>query len=208
MATSLFQNFIPQTQKNIQFRSDEGAYGMMVASGDSKFKYTGNSQDYNFIQMWIAGKNGTNNIRKKGEYPQQAARIFVKYNNGVRTNYPNLSTSGFHFSIPNVGPVGYTVSESTIEKRPGYRYGDSVGMGNRKDSSNDFEASDVMVQYSFYADSTQKFPTKDPEATKPSSLQVKDQLKAILTKIANASDGIYKVKPDKDAVILMDGNTQ
>ena len=196
MVTSLFQNFIPQTQTNIQFRSDEGAYGMMLAT-DYKFS---DDNGYTLGPTWVAGKAGTQNIRKKGEYPTSPYKLYAQVQNGV-LRFVSVSTQGsVSYSIPTVGAVGYDVSESGVESKPGYRYGDSVGI----DVSDDFDASEMMVQYNFYQ--KQDFPTKDPEEDKPDVLQTKNALEKILIDIGNASDSTYTA--DSDGIILMDGSTQ
>jgi hypothetical protein len=196
MVTSLFQNFIPQTQTNIQFRSDEGAYGMMLAT-DYKFS---DDNGYTLGPTWVAGKTGTQNIRKKGEYPTSPYKLYAQVQNGV-LQFVSVSTQGsVSYSIPTVGAVGYDVSESGVESKPGYRYGDSIGT----DVSDDFDASEMMVQYNFYQN--QEFPSKDPEADKPDVLQTKNALDKILTDIGKASDGAYMA--DSDGIILMDGSTQ
>src|SRR5260221_573461 len=46
----------------------------------------------------------------------------------------------------NAWGVSYTVSDSKVEDKPGFRYGNS--MGTQK--STEFEASEMMVQYSFF----------------------------------------------------------
>ena len=190
IVTSLFQNFIPQTQKDIQFRSDEGAYGMMVSS-DFKFS---DDNGYTLGPTWIAGKTGTQNIRKKGEYPTAPYKFYAQVQNGV-VKFTTVSTQGsVSYSIPTVGAVGYSVSESGIEKKPGYRYGDS--MGAQKDQGT--QASEMMVQYNFYQ--KQDFPSKDPEAQR--ATDAKTKLSAVLDKIKAASEGTYKVEPDQNSVLL------
>ena len=191
LATSLFQNFIPQTQTNIHFRSDEGAYGMMLAS-DFKFS---DDNGFSLGPTWVAGKTGTMNIRKKGEYPTAPHKLYAQVQNGV-VRFTSVSTQGsVSYSIPTVGSAGYSISESGVEKKPGYRYGDSMGA----QKSQDFEASEMMVQYNFYQ--KQDFPSKDPEAQRAADTTTK--LTAVLDKIKAASEGTYKVEPDQNSVLLM-----
>ena len=100
-------------------------------------------------------------FEKKGEYPTSPYKLYAQVQNGV-LRFVSVSTQGsVSYSIPTVGAVGYDVSESGVESKPGYRYGDSVGI----DVSDDFDASEMMVQYNFYQ--KQDFPTKDPEEDKP-----------------------------------------
>lgn len=198
MATSLFQNFIPQTQTQIQFRSDEGAYGMMLAS-DFKFS---DDNGYTLGQTWVGGRNSFFGIRKRGEYPTSPYKLYAQVRNGV-LSFTSVSTQGtISYNIPSVGLVGYTVEESGIRKKPGFRYGDTIGA----QKSTDFESSEIMVQYNFFK--SQQFPTKDPEVTKPDALQTKDKLDKIIRDIGNASEKAYSVFPDTNGTILRNGSAQ
>ena len=196
LVTSLFQNFIPQTQTNIQFRSDEGAYGMMLST-DYKFS---DDNGFSLGPTWIAGKTGTQNIRKKGEYSTSPYKFYAQVQNGV-VRFTRVSTQGsVSYSIPTVGPVGYSISESGVEKKPGYRYGDSIGAAQ----DDDFGASEMMVQYNFYQ--KQDFPSKDPEAQRADDTNTK--LTAVLDKIRAASEKTYQVEPDQNSVLLMQDSVQ
>ena len=197
LVTSLFQNFIPQTQK-AQYRSDENAYGMMIGSGQSYFKYNttrGGTIDFN--QLFIGGGKIT---RPDGDYPGAAARLFVNPD-GTPLVIKVLSL-GSQPSIPTVGSVGYSVDESTDSNSPGYKYGDAVGAEN----DDNFEASDVMIQYGQYAKEGNDYPTKDPEAQKADDTKTK--LNAVLTKIKAASEGTYKVENDQNSVLLQQESVQ
>jgi hypothetical protein len=192
LAKSLFSNFIPATQQNVHYRSDEGAYGMMIAS-DFRFS----TPEWGMGQEWVAGKAGNINIRKKGEYTTSPTKYYAQVQNGV-IRFVTVSTKGsVTYSIPTVGAVGYSISPSGNDLKPGYRYGDSMG----KDQS--FEGSEMMVQYNFYQ--KQKFPTKDPESTKPDELKVKNQLKKVLDDIKAASVNAYTATAD--GVLLMNDST-
>jgi hypothetical protein len=197
MVTSLFQNFIPQNQNGKEFRSDEGAYGLMIGAGNSKFKYLDASgKEIEFGQLWIGGGKLS---RKDGQYPTQASRTFIKYEGGFYRSYQNFSTSGFHFYMPNVGGVGYDVKESTGGK-PGYRYGDSVGESISTRNGEFYENSDVMVQYKFYKD--QPFPTKNPDSKKQELNKINDTLKRTINAIKQS--GVYTYT-GKDSPILRNG---
>lgn len=197
LVKSLFANFIPATQTNIQFRSDEGAYGMMLAT-DYKFS---DDNGYTLGPTWVGGKSGNTNIRKKSEYPTSPYKLYAQVQNGV-VKFTSVSTQGsVSYSIPTVGAVGYTVSESGVEKKPGYRYGDS--MGAVQDEA--YEASEMMVQYNFYQ--KQKFPTKDPEAQRADDAKTK--LTAVLDKIKAASEKVYAtVEADQNSVLLQQDSVQ
>ena len=169
---------------------------MMIAS-DFKFS---DDNGWTLGPTWIAGQRGTLNIRKKSEYSTTPYKMYAQYRRGY-LEWVKVSTErSVFFSIPTVGFVGYEINESYVESKPGYRYGDSMGAQKNQD----FEASEIMVQYKYFKD--QKFPTKDPEATKPDTLKVKNQLDKILNDIK--ANGTYTVTTDPNAVLLMNGSTE
>lgn len=193
MFTSLFANFIPQNQNNFLVRSDEGTYGMMVGAGSTKFTYIGrDGSTVGFGQQWIAGSTG---IRKTGQYPSRPYRIFTGPN-GQPIQILNDNLKG---TLADLGPVGYTVAESTKANTPGFRYGDSVG----KDKDGEYEASEMLLQYSQYVKENQVFPTKHTSQdiisnTHASLLKVLDKLKA-------ASGNLYTVEVPDDARVISSG---
>ena len=190
-AMKTFANFIPATQKNITYKSDEGAYGLMVNS--NRFTYTIGGTEFKLNQMWIGGGKL---IRKDGQYPSQAARIFT---NPDGTPKINLSTHGFHFSISGVGETGYRVGDSTNPLKPGVRYGDSVGTK----VSEDYEASDVAVQYGFYVDNGKQYPTK--KIDKKSVDKTKENLKKVLDALQKS--GVYQASGlDPDGRVISSDN--
>jgi len=195
---SVFANFIPQTQPGIQHRSDEGAYGLMISGGNTKFSYIGaSSKTYGWGQLWIAGGRG---IRKNNEYPSTRYRIFVKNEDGVNNiNFAEKSDTGFLGYISEVGTVGYTVSVSGDINNPGYRYGDSIGIKK----STEYQASDIMYQYKYYADPAQKFPTKQTQTDVVNKR--KDQLTKVIDKLKGVSGGLYNVKVPNDARTISTG---
>ena len=201
---SLFQNFLPQRQTGIEVRSDEGAYGLMVGGGDKKFSYIGaSSTEYGWGQLWVAGASGVAGIRKKAEKPTTQYRIFVKVDKGVVKNVAETSQTGFLGNISGVGVVGYSIAESGDPNKPGYRYGDWMGV--RK--SGDYEASDIMYQYKYYADPKQEFPTKltnekTSRGNKNTSPNQNDNLKSVLENLRKVSGGTYVVNvPDNSRII-------
>ena len=100
----------------------------------------GDDNGFSLGPTWVAGKTGTMNIRKKGEYPTAPHKLYAQVQNGV-VRFTSVSTQGsVSYSIPTVGSVGYDVSESGVEKKPGYRYGDSMGA----EQDDNFEASEMM----------------------------------------------------------------
>jgi hypothetical protein len=154
---------------------------------------------YGFGQLWIGGTSGLAHIRKKAETAPLRYRIFTRYDNGVYKNAAELSSTGFLGNIPTVGVVGYPVAESGDANKPGYRYGERMG------KSTEFEGSDVMYQYKYYADQKQEFPTKrsDVELVRKTNLQ----MKIALDKIRNASDKTYTIEVPQDSPIIMDSRS-
>jgi hypothetical protein len=205
MVTSLFQNFIPQTQKNIQFRSDEGAYGMMIDSGTSKFGYTNTfGLSRGFRQRWFGGAPLTTGIRKTGQNNADHAGILINQPNGTLDIFNHQSYSSLITGTGGFIRVGYDIHESTNRLRPGIRYGDSFGSGvNDKgiDGAN-YQASDQMIVWGqYYANPNNAYKTKDPESQRAADTRTK--LTAVLNKIKAASENTYKVTPDENSVLLM-----
>ena len=203
-STMAFNSTQTPSQTGVQFRSDEGAYGMMVGAGSSKFTYIGaNNNTFGFGQLWVGGSKGTQGIRKNGEYPNKPTRVFAQVLNGGPVTFVEVNQSEFSSgTIPDVGAVGYTAKDSGNPNKPGYRYSDAVGVG----ASKEFESSDMAFQYQYYAN--QKFPTKDPEAVKKDDRgNLATTLTNLLNDIKAASGGVYtSVKPD--GTILRNSSTQ
>lgn len=199
LLTGLFQNFIPQTQDGIQYRSDEGAYGLMIGSGTGFFKSTdqrGGTTD--FLQMFIGGGKVT---RPNGEYPGTAARLFVNYD-GTPKVIKVLSLDS-QPSLPGIGePVGYSVDESKkTDPSPGYKYGDAVGAK----VDGEFKASDIMIQYGMYAQRGQNYPTKKTD--KASVDTYNSELKKILATVPKVGNGnIYTINLPTNAKAITSPN--
>lgn len=215
LVKSLFANFIPQRQSGIEFKGDEGAYGLMLGSGPTaKFDYLSpKGESFDFGQVWFAGGKG---IRKDGQTPQ-SYKIFVKYDSkGVRTNEIVYSQEGFESNAVGVGSVGYTPEISTDETRPGMRYGDNVGTTISDRTDSDYTNSDVMRQYSNYVNSNQQFPTKK---TDPKSVSKrKDELLKVISNLSlvgslkgvgpgGLAGGIYSVDVPNESQVFSSGNT-
>jgi hypothetical protein len=194
LVTSVFANFIPQNQNGIKARSDEGSYGLMVGAGSNKFTYIGrDGNTFGFGQQWIAGGKI---IRKNGQYSSIPYRIFTGPNGEpIQIINDNLVSR----TIDDVGVVGYTVSESTKANNPGYRYGDSIG----KDKDSEYEASEIMVQYSDYVKEANRFPTK--HTGNDVFTQANLGLLKTLDKLRAASGNIYTVEIPGDARVISSG---
>ena len=194
IAKSLFANFIPQNQNGFVARSDEGTYGLMVGGGATKFTYVGkNGNTYGFGQQWIAGGK---TIRKTGQYPSLAYRL-VTGPQGLSIPIVNTNLSGR--SIDGIGAVGYTIKESTKSSAPGFRYGDNLGVAK----SEDFEASEIMLQHAYYTQEVNKYPTK-----KTSTNDVRDtkqSLKKVLDNLKKVSGELYTVDVPNNSRLISSG---
>ncbi len=197
--SSLFANFIPETQKGIQYRSDEGAYGLMVNAGNNKFTYIGRNGQvfgfgFGFGQRWIAGGRG---IRKEGEYPTNAYRVFANPNgtSAIITN-ASLTARTINLGFGDSIMVGYPINESTIKNSPGFRYGDAIG--TKVDPY--FESSDVLFQYASYVQESKQYPTKKTDNDSVRDTRV--ALNKMLTDIKNVSDGLYTLNLPDDARVI------
>ena len=205
---SLFANIIPATQTGITYNSSEGSYGLMIDDIMDRLVYTdknGIGQPMN--QQWVAGST---TIRKNGEYPDQASRWFVTVdsNGNIKTNVVLTSTLG-NSNTTVVGAVGYTTNESSNTLKPGVRYGDNVGYNIA--NSGPFTNSDIMYQFSDYADPSKNYPSKK---TDPLSItDYNNLMQSVLTDIkntgfiSNAGKSIYNTSPIQDSSILQNNNT-
>ena len=158
MAASVFPSLINSKQPvNTGYRADEGAYGMMIS--DLKGKFTKNhvitDAEIQLTQLWIAGSSdgGPKNIRKNGnEVPQNRKIVFI---DGTEQKISGTDITG---PTINGGTTGFKFEKDVdnVEK-----YGKSVGIEPyRKDISNNFKFSVMLMNYKKYLDKTNKFPTK------------------------------------------------
>ena len=205
LVKSLFLNVLPASQSGIKQRSDESAYGLMVAAGGKRFAYQGNSREFGFTQIWLAGGGGdkSDNIIRPGGQNVFASRI---------SNSPDGKTSivsdakngiaGNPRNIPGIGVVAIDIKESSISKSPGIRYADSVGASINKE----FQASTVMLDYSYYVNPGKKFPTKmtDDNVVKTQN----ENLKKVISTLKNTSKGLYTVNIPDDARVISSGNSK
>ena len=194
IAKSLFKNFIPHRQTGIDFRSDEGAYGIMIGGGGTRFKYTGNTGgEFEFGQMWVAGGK---TMRKKNEYPSLIYKVFndpigngvVKVTNQIKS----INLGGTSIQI------GYSVSNSTNELKPGFRYGDSVGSSK----NSEFESSDVMVQYEEFSKEENKYPSKKTD--KKSIDATNASMANVLTSLRKSQT--YQISVPRDFKVISSDN--
>ena len=196
-----FSNFIPATQKNIIYKSSEGAYGLMVKDKKGKLSSTDVDGVVNPIyQQWIGGSN---EIRKNGEYTTQAGRYFIS-DNGSANFIFNKDLTGL--TITGLGAVGYSVAESTNTLKSGFRYGDAIGA----DVNDDFESSDVMIQYKDYIDTATTYPSKQVDLKSTTALNT--VLQSVITNLKSVSPsendptiGLYSVNIPNDTRILSNG---
>ena len=194
LAKSIFGNYLPQNQNNFKVRSDEGAYGLMVGAGATKFKWSGPAGDEKgFGQRWVAGGK---DIRKTGQYPSRPYRVFGGANGkGVEIINDNVQPR----NLKDVGEVGYTIEESSDKTKPGYRYGDNLGIN----VDPNYGASDVMLSYASYTVERNQYPTK---LTEPSAVEkVNTTLTSVLDKLKKVSNGIYLTDIPADARVISSG---
>ena len=152
----------------------------------SKFSYTGASgTTYNFGQLWMGGSKV-----KEGLYPEKANMIFVRYDKiGTKEYYQSPSTVETRW-IPDMdyAEVGYRMLVAKTE----HRYEDEVG--SKVPKGGPYRNSDIMLQYKFYADQEQNFPTKNPDLTKDNLNNINTSLKNVIKNINSVGDNIYKFR--------------
>lgn len=207
LISSTFSNFISHNQSPANVRSDEHAYGLMIAggsakSGYSRFGYIGQSGlPIDFHQVWFGGTAGS--MRRFDEKNKTSAKIYI--NPDGTPNIKLLSggtvVNGEVPYIPGVGTVGYTVESSTIESKPGIRYEDAVGVNSKASDKDYYAASDIMVNYSAYSVPESEYVTKRIDKT------AIEKSNENLTKVINSlkKSGIYDVTSPNESVIIPNG---
>ena len=174
---------MPKTQAGTVYRRDEDTYGKMLKNGHSRFGYYGiNDNAFKFSQRWFGGGN----ITRKGNIPSYTYKLFTHTVNGLVCCY---ESNNFNKTIVGLtdSNIGYVFGESNDSKSPGYKYGDTIGI----DASNGYKNSDILLQYSDYADKNQGFFTKQTDPIAVANYNA--SLTKIITNLRKASSGIYKV---------------
>lgn len=158
IAASVFPSLINSKQpEKTGYRADEGAYGWMISDKKGKFNKHNviTNAEITLNQLWIAGSSdgGPKNIRKDGnEAPQNRRIVFI---DGTEQKISGTDVTG---PTINGGTTGFKFEKDVdnVEK-----YGKSVGVEPyRKDISNNFKFSVMLMNYKKFLDKTNKFPTK------------------------------------------------
>ena len=158
IAASVFPSLINSKQpEKTGYRADEGAYGWMISDKKGKFNKHNviTNAEITLNQLWIAGSSdgGPKNIRKNGnEAPQNRRIVFI---DGTEQKISGTDVTG---PTINGGTTGFKFEKDVdnVEK-----YGKSVGIEPyRKDTSNNFKFSVMLMNYKKFLDKTNKFPTK------------------------------------------------
>lgn len=158
IAASVFPSLINSKQpEKTGYRADEGAYGWMISDKKGKFNKHNviTNAEITLNQLWIAGSSdgGPKNIRKDGnEAPQNRRIVFI---DGTEQKISGTDVTG---PTINGGTTGFKFEKDVdnVEK-----YGKSIGVEPyRKDISNNFKFSVMLMNYKKFLDKTNKFPTK------------------------------------------------
>lgn len=158
IAASVFPSLINSKQpEKTGYRADEGAYGWMISDKKGTFNKHNviTNAEITLNQLWIAGSSdgGPKNIRKDGnEAPQNRRIVFI---DGTEQKISGTDVTG---PTINGGTTGFKFEKDVdnVEK-----YGKSVGVEPyRKDISNNFKFSVMLMNYKKFLDKTNKFPTK------------------------------------------------
>ena len=204
--SSLFSNFIPQNQNGITYRSDEGAYGLMVIDKKALLSYEDvNGAPVDFSQIWVAGAKV---MRKKGEYPPDAVRNFVDANGNIVALKISQLASVANKLGTGYDTVGYSIQLTTDKP---IKYGDYVGTEISNRNSERFSDSDMMVQYNYYADPNNNYPTKqtDPVTVQNMALanNYKYQLQRVLDEINATSNNLYTIDVPPTSRVISSNNS-
>ena len=158
IASSVFPSLISSKQpEKTGYRADEGAYGFMISDVKGKFTkhHVITDAEITLNQLWIAGSSsgGPKNIRKNGnEAPKNRKIVFVDGSD------QKISGSDITGPTINGGTTGFKFEKDVDDVE---KYGKSIGIEPyRKDSSNNFKFSVMLMNYKKFLDKTNKFATK------------------------------------------------
>lgn len=189
---SIFSNFIPAKQDGVLYKSGEDSYGKMITNDSPRlWSIAGDGTIVKTTQQWVAGEFG---IRKNKEYPYEAGRMFV---NSLGRPYSILNSDLAKLpDITGVGKVGYDIDKNS-KSRKSYKYGDNIGVKPNEE----YQSSDIMVQYQNYVDPKTEYKSK--KIDKKSIEECDNILKHVLVNIANSYDGLlYDVKWPAESRII------
>ena len=186
-SSTLFGAFIPVGQPNgEQYKVGESTYGKM-ASTSTVFEQPYGTLKYSFdkkvIQKWYAGTKD-NTVRKgdtdettgvRGRYFRQADGMYLIIGKrgpweGTRIGtFPKLFGKDVELSLR---PEAYQL------------YGKSVG--NNISPDQEFKNSEMLINYAYYVDAKQKYPTKFTDTESVDVKNIEDNLKQVIDGIKSA----------------------
>jgi hypothetical protein len=188
-ATQLFGN--PRQPTGTLFRADESAYTLMALS-----------RKVNAIQSWfpspqtsINGVKKTTNITTTSTGPSS----FIRQKLIALPNGPvivNISTNFIGQSIKG-RPTGYFINDGDL-------YSNDVGSPVFPD---DLTNSDILVQFSFYVDPSNKFSTKFTDPLSDKVEAVSNNLKKVLNGI-NGPQSVYTATTNTYSKLLASGDVK
>ncbi len=185
------------------FRADEQGYRIMALRNDS------NAQNsIVVVQPWFA--SSTNQIDQLGVTgtPQPSKN---KSTFGIITSTGTSVSSDFAksklLSLPDTftiidttdGLGGYNINDNTTGYDAGNKYNDVVGRVNGSDLTN----SDMLVQYSYYIQPTNKYSTKITDTNSDTLKEIQNNLQAIITDIGVS--GVYNATGTTISYLLNSG---
>src|ERR1041385_692835 len=180
-------SFLP-TDQPYKAKADEGTYGLMI--GSDKLDYENQyGVKITFNQSWFAGNTGKGTIRPLSQTP------LLNPDKYKSKNIIGIGSPQINYDPKSDKPI---------------KYGKSVGVDSMANVG-DFDASEMMVRYSYYADqsddSTAKHLTK--RTNKAAVDKTKDELQKVLNLIngrkmhGNRDDaGVYSIDVDPSSNII------
>jgi len=191
---SMFGNFFPERQTGVKARSDEIAYGLMLGSQTGEngpFTYEGvHGQIPGVQQFWFAGSQTVMRRGIKGSVlqPLNWNKLYIdEYKRPVWRKPSFVHIDGLS------GASGYEVGDTQIP----VKYGDYVGSNSNKD---DWEGSDVLIQYADYVEKGRKFPSKLVDKSTDQFQLIRVNLQATLDRIRETN--IYTVSGNEESSVL------
>ena len=179
LISGLIGNFLPQRQQNVQYRSDELAYGLMIGvtgGSDSPFAYQGATTPFwDLNQFWIGGSRGSSGHMRQGNtyLPANWKEMYVD-----EDGLPVFQLPSDSITISGIGQVGWHVSDASVA----IKYGDYIGITHNDDWAN----SNMLVQFSMYSDTSKNYTSKFTDVQEAPVVAMQKSLQKVIDAIGKS----------------------
>lgn len=182
----LGQGLLPQKRRaGMQYRADEDGYKINFDLLEGPQSYNGKTR---FLgQMWFAPNSGPNvySLRRK----------LISTPSGLISPKFEYENSSYSMEVDEDGTI--VKGKSIYSKPTGFtikseRYGENIGVGNfSKDQDEEYQNSEMLIQYAEYADKNSNFPSKFTEKKTKRIDELEETKKLAVQKIN--SNPVYRI---------------